>query len=190
MRKISLLLSGGARQLLGDDRGFILSAELVLVLTLGVLAMVVGIHAVAKSINAELIDVAQAFGNMNQSFRVHGFSYCWFAGVPNAATGGSGFIDGSDICDCAALIVTGGVANAAGGPGVVSTGPVGVTAAPVVPCPGPCPPGDVAVPCPGDCPCGPDGVCPPGEMLGPGPGATPSAPATTVQPVEPKPESK
>jgi hypothetical protein len=94
------------RNLWNDDLGFILSAELVLILTLGVLAMIVGIHAVAKSINQELIDIADSFGAMDQSWSVQGFTYCVVAGVPNVAVPGSGFSDGSDFCDCAVITFT------------------------------------------------------------------------------------
>ena len=94
------------RALWNDEAGFVLSAELVLLLTLGVLAMVVGIHAVAKSINQELIDVADAFGTLDQSYSVQGFLYCVTGGVPNAAIPGSGFSDGSDFCDCAVITFT------------------------------------------------------------------------------------
>ncbi len=161
MRKTLMTVPRGVQALLRDERGFILSAELVLILTLGVLAMVVGVHAVAKSLNGELIDIAQSFGNMNQSFFVHGFSYyCPRVGL-NAATGGSGYIDGSDYCDCAALtfngpgdVTVGGVTyGGVVGSGVVSRGGT-ILAAPAV-VPGPLVPGAVA----------------PG-IVGPGPGAS------------------
>ncbi len=91
------------RNLWNDEHGFIISAELVLILTLGVLAMVVGIHAIAKSLNQELIDIADAFGTFNQSYFVDGFSYCIVDGCPNASVAGSGYSDGSDFCDCAVI---------------------------------------------------------------------------------------
>ena len=94
------------RSLWNDEYGFIISAELVLVLTLGVLAMVVGVHAVAKSINQELIDIADAFGTFDQSFAVQGFTYCVVNGQPNVAVPGFGYSDGSDFCDCAVITFT------------------------------------------------------------------------------------
>lgn len=78
-----------------DEAGFIVSAELVLVLTIGVLAMVVGLHAVAKSITMELNDIANAFGAINQSYTYKGLDkprHAWVAG--------SGFEDHRDRCDC------------------------------------------------------------------------------------------
>ena len=82
-----------------DEAGFILSAELVLISTIGVLSMVVGLSEVANAINQELEDVASAFGAVNQSYRYQGL------------TGHGGSIDGStfhdtiDLCDGAYDIV-------------------------------------------------------------------------------------
>ena len=82
-----------------DEAGFILSAELVLISTIGVLSMVVGLSEVASAINQELEDVASAFGAVNQSYRYQGL------------TGHGGSIDGSkfrdevDFCDGADDII-------------------------------------------------------------------------------------
>lgn len=58
--------------LMNDEAGFIVSAELVMIATLGVLAMAVGLSEVAWNINNELQDVGRAFGSMNQSFNLQG----------------------------------------------------------------------------------------------------------------------
>ncbi|MEX0700593.1 MAG: branched-chain amino acid aminotransferase [Planctomycetales bacterium] len=84
-----------------DEAGFIVSAELVLVLTIGVLAMVVGLHAVAKSVVMELNDVASAFGALDQSFCFEGLKKAGHAHVP-----GGGFRDREDACDCAIIAQT------------------------------------------------------------------------------------
>ena len=55
-----------------NEAGFIVSAELVMIATLGVLAMAVGLSEVAFNINNELQDVGRAFGSMNQSFNLQG----------------------------------------------------------------------------------------------------------------------
>ncbi|MEX0700591.1 MAG: hypothetical protein WD069_00705 [Planctomycetales bacterium] len=86
------------RTLWADEAGFVVSAELVLVLTIGVLAMVVGLHAVAKSITMELNDVATAFGTIDQSFSYLGLTKSTHASVP-----GSAFQDRSDACDCSII---------------------------------------------------------------------------------------
>jgi len=56
-----------------DEAGFVISAELVLVLTIAVLAMIVGLSEVAVAVNTELNDVSNAIGALNQSFEFTGF---------------------------------------------------------------------------------------------------------------------
>lgn len=84
-----------ANRFWNDQRGFIVSAELVLVATIGVLAMVVGLSEVALNVNNELEDVGSAFASMNQSYSANGL--CGHAGH----AGGSKYRDSSDFCDCA-----------------------------------------------------------------------------------------
>lgn len=82
-----------ATQLMNDEAGFIVSAELVLIATVGVLAMVVGLSEVALNINNELEDVGSAFGSINQSFMSRGSR-----GHGGGSEGGR-FKDNSDFCD-------------------------------------------------------------------------------------------
>lgn len=88
-----------AAQLWNDDAGFIVSAELVLITTIAVLAMVVGLSEVAHAVNQELEDVASAFGSINQSYTVNGTS------GHKGSAGGSSFGDLVDFCDGATDIV-------------------------------------------------------------------------------------
>ena len=81
-------------QLLNDENGFVVSAELVLITTIAVLGLVVGLTEVSHAINNELEDVASAFGSMNQSFQTSGLRSCHKAG-----TSGSRFSDSADLCD-------------------------------------------------------------------------------------------
>lgn len=88
------------RQLLRDDAGFIVSAELVLVATLLVIGLVVGLSEIQHSVVQELNDVGEAIGKLNQSYAYTGFSAwknCW--GV-KSYTNGSFFVDVADACDC------------------------------------------------------------------------------------------
>lgn len=81
-----------------DDNGFIVSAELVLVLTIAVLAMVVGLSEVAVAVNTELNDISNAFGALNQSYAFTGF--CSSSnGKTKATMSGSAFMDSTDDCD-------------------------------------------------------------------------------------------
>lgn len=59
-------------QLINDEAGFIVSAELVLVATIGVLALTVGLTEVAFNVNNELEDVGSAFGSVNQTYQYNG----------------------------------------------------------------------------------------------------------------------
>ena len=86
--------------LVDDENGFIISAELVLVLTIAVLGMVVGLTAVRDSINSELNDLSNAFGAINQSYNYNGLKKELPNGGVHAFVAGSGFNDKSDDCDC------------------------------------------------------------------------------------------
>jgi len=55
-------------QLLRDDRGFVVSAELILVATIAVIGCLVGLAAYRDSITQELGDAAAAVGALNQSY--------------------------------------------------------------------------------------------------------------------------
>ena len=82
-----------------DESGFIVSAELVLIATVAVLAMVVGLSEVANAINQELEDVASAFGSVNQSYRYQGLT------GHGGLSGGAYFEDRIDFCDSANDII-------------------------------------------------------------------------------------
>lgn len=101
------------RNLFQDQSGLVVSAELVLVLTITVLAMVVGLHAVAKSVAMELNDLAGAFGTIDQTFTFNGLVKTGGGASVNAfndglsahaAVRGAGFRDGLDRCDCTPII--------------------------------------------------------------------------------------
>ena len=87
-------------KLAADEHGFIISAELVLVLTIAVLGMVVGLVAVRDSITEELNDVSTAFGAINQSYNYNGLKKERSYGGLHAFVAGSGFNDTTDDCDC------------------------------------------------------------------------------------------
>ena len=79
-------------QLINDEAGFIVSAELVLISSIAVLAMIVGLSEVANNVNQELEDVGSAFASIDQSYKLsnaHGHKAC---------TDGSSFRDCPDFC--------------------------------------------------------------------------------------------
>ncbi|QDV51992.1 hypothetical protein [Gimesia fumaroli] len=88
------------RALWQDESGFVISAELVLVLTIVVLAVIVGLSEVAISVNTELNDVSNAIGALNQSYAYTGFTASTFCeGKAKSHYAGSAFHDAVDDCD-------------------------------------------------------------------------------------------
>ena len=86
------------KNLWNDESGVIISAELALVLTIAVLAMVVGLSEVAVAVNTELNDLSNAIGALNQSY-----SFTGFVGGPltklKSVYAGTVFTDAPDDCD-------------------------------------------------------------------------------------------
>jgi hypothetical protein len=70
------------KMLLQDERGAILSAEAVLVGTIGVAGATVGLSAAARSINEELGEAALAFRSLDQSYTIPEIrsGHAWTAG--------------------------------------------------------------------------------------------------------------
>ncbi len=84
--------------LLNDEAGVIISAELTLVLTIGVLAIIVGLTEVTVAVNTELNDISNAIGALNQSYSFTGF--CSTSnGKQKSFVAGSAFVDSFDDCD-------------------------------------------------------------------------------------------
>lgn len=88
-----------------DENGVILSAELVLIATILVLGMVVGLVELQCSIVAELSDLGDAIGNLDQSYVVSGLTSVKHNGRIKAATAGASYDDDADACDCNAIII-------------------------------------------------------------------------------------
>ena len=86
------------QKLLADEAGVVLSSELALVGTVGVLGMVVGLDAVTCSVTSELNDLASAFGAIDQ-----GYTYRGVSKASHARANGSGYVDRGDNCDCALI---------------------------------------------------------------------------------------
>ncbi len=76
-----------------EEAGFVVTAELILISTIAVLAMVVGLSEVALGVSQELEDTGSAFGSVNQTFRYNGL-----AGHQGSSSG-SCFFDLTDFCD-------------------------------------------------------------------------------------------
>lgn len=127
------------RALWNDERGFIISAELVLIGTLCVLGLLAGMTLVRDSVAGEFADIAGAMRSLDQSYYYSGFR-AWKSlrcGGTKAWTAGSCFNQRGETCE--ADIVTFAACR--------ETAPVQVAPAPVVTpyCPPAAPP---VVPCP------------------------------------------
>ena len=87
------------KELLRDEVGFIVSAELVLIGTILVIGLVVGLVEVQNAVIAELNDVADSIGSVNQSFFYSGSRSQKENGLTKARFAGSSFLDHVDACD-------------------------------------------------------------------------------------------
>lgn len=76
-----------------DEAGAVVSAELVLVLTIAVIAMVTGLSSLRDAVVTELADVGAAIGSVDQSYTVTGVL------AHSSATANSAFSDAADFCD-------------------------------------------------------------------------------------------
>jgi hypothetical protein len=86
-----------SRRLWQDDHGFLVSSELVLIATVGVLGLLAGLTCVRDAVTAELKDVAGSIGSLNQSYCYSGFrSFKGWSGGVKAWTAGSSFSDSED----------------------------------------------------------------------------------------------
>lgn len=82
-----------------DEAGFVVSAELVLIATILVIGLIVGLSEVQHAVVAELNDVGDAIGSLNQSYLFTGFSARKGAYVVKSSTAGSAYADVVDACD-------------------------------------------------------------------------------------------
>lgn len=68
-----------------DDRGFLVTAEAALLVTMGVAGVTVGVHSTVRSIDGELRQASRAFRSLDQSYVHYGFA------SRGAATAGSSY---------------------------------------------------------------------------------------------------
>lgn len=70
------------KRLWNDEAGVVLSSELVLLGTVGVLGAGVGVNMLTTSVNEEIQDVAYSIRSLDQSYGFHGYSGkgAWTAG--------------------------------------------------------------------------------------------------------------
>ncbi len=93
------------KKLWNDECGVILSAEIVIIGTILVIGMMVGLVELQCAVVAELSDIGDAIGNLDQSYQTSGLSSYKSSGRIKAATYGSRYSDYPDTCDCNAILV-------------------------------------------------------------------------------------
>jgi len=88
------------RKLIIDESGVILSAELVLILTIAVLGIVTGLASVQQAVVYELTDLGLAFSGLNQSYSTPSYfgGRKWCNGGLKSFAAGSSFFDIYDGC--------------------------------------------------------------------------------------------
>ena len=82
-----------SKKLWNDDKGFVVSIELVLISTIAVIGLIAGMTAVRDGVVSELSDVAGSVQDLNQSYSYNGVT------GHSATTAGSDFTDALDFCD-------------------------------------------------------------------------------------------
>ena len=88
------------KNFLNDENGAIVSIELILIITIAVLALVVGWSEVAVAVNTELNDISNAVGALDQSYWFNGFrATSTNDGKGKSAVVGSRWDDSTDSCD-------------------------------------------------------------------------------------------
>ena len=72
--------------------GFIVISELLIISSILVIGLIIGIVVIRNSMNSEMSDVAQAIGNLDQSYAFSGIA----TGNGSAVVAGSAFFDERD----------------------------------------------------------------------------------------------
>ena len=89
------------QRLFKDETGVIISSELALVSTVGVLGMVVGLESVSTAVTQELTDLSNAYRSLNQTYSYRSISkgqHARFSGSGfTNAVGGGGALGTADV---------------------------------------------------------------------------------------------
>jgi len=94
------------RKFFNDEAGLVVSAELVLVVTLIFTAVAVGLAAARDALTQELNDVSEMIGTVDQSYNIAGLTAPGNGASANhGSNNGMGFNDRQDNCDCDPLTV-------------------------------------------------------------------------------------
>jgi hypothetical protein len=78
-----------------DEGGFVITSELLLIVTIAVIGLIVGFVAVRDAVVQELADVAAAIGALDQSYQYNGVTNT----CSRTGTSGGQMVDDADECD-------------------------------------------------------------------------------------------
>lgn len=93
------------RKLMNDEAGFIISAELMLILSLGFTAAAVGGAALRDALVNEMNDASHMIGAVSQEYNVTGVTKAKAVGNHGTASP-FGYDDDADDCDCKIITYT------------------------------------------------------------------------------------
>ena len=88
------------RKLFNDEAGFVVSAELALIVTLIFTAVAVGVAVARDALVTEYNDISEMIGTMDQSYNVAGHSVARDSEKVHGDNSSFGYNDGQDECDC------------------------------------------------------------------------------------------
>ena len=93
------------RKLFNDEAGFVVSAELALIVTLIFTAVAVGVAVARDALVGEYNDISEMIGVVDQTWNVQGQSIDdnGLGAKGHGSNNGMGYNDGQDICDCKAV---------------------------------------------------------------------------------------
>lgn len=91
-KKVIIMKTVKATRNAQKQKGFVLTSELIILSTSMVAALVIGLATLRDSVTAELEDVAEAIGSLDQSYAFDGI----VNGEATAEISGSGFVDAVD----------------------------------------------------------------------------------------------
>lgn len=92
------------KSLWNDEAGVVLSAELVLIMTIVVIGMVVGLAQLQAATLGELGDVARSTADLDQSYSTPGYKTVNGNHVISYSAGAS-YTDTADTCDCCDVVL-------------------------------------------------------------------------------------
>jgi hypothetical protein len=111
------------RKFFNDESGLVVSAELVLVVTLIFTATAVGLAAARDALTQELNDVSEMIGTLDQSYNVSAYNATDGNGKGHGNSNAMGFNDRADLCDCVALTEVETCGKGTGTAGEAGAGP-------------------------------------------------------------------